>query len=405
MRPLGNAPTVSILGWYGLGNAGDEAILHVLVSAVQRMVPHAQVLVVAEDPRFIEERYHLEAVPCLPAKRHIPSWAARLLRTRLLIVGGGGIINDHGVSRYFKTVLALQLLRRRVVFYAIGADPIHGTYRRWLCRTVMNRAAFILARDPRSAAVLQGVGVRRSKLAIGADPALLTRPAPPEAVDALWRQEGLEAWDARQPIIAVSLRPLQMYPELAPLMPRIVAETAAALGATVRERGAGVLLLPLHFREDAPILRALKDRLPSSGVRMVNRWLDPSQVVGVLGRCQLLVGMRLHAHVFASLHGVPSVALAYLPKVRSFMQALGREGACLDVRDVSRQRLLALVEETLDQGSQARSGVLSQRDVLVAQAQADMALLARALGVEHRAPWPVGAPPEGVPDPSSYHEG
>ncbi len=47
------------------------------------------------------------------------------------------------------------------------------------------------------------------------------------------------------------------------------------------------------------------------------------ELLALIAGCDLLIGMRLHALVFAALAGVPLVAISYDPKVEGVMEQLG----------------------------------------------------------------------------------
>ena len=67
------------------------------------------------------------------------------------------------------------------------------------------------------------------------------------------------------------------------------------------------------------------------------------RIINALSSAELVVGMRLHALILAAGAGVPSLALSYDPKVRSFMQFSGQEDAV-----VGRQlRVAAALDEAL----------------------------------------------------------
>ncbi len=54
-------------------------------------------------------------------------------------------------------------------------------------------------------------------------------------------------------------------------------------------------------------------------------------LLSIIAGCDMMVGMRLHALILAAAAGVPSVALAYDPKVTAFMQASGQSDAVYDL--------------------------------------------------------------------------
>lgn len=68
-----------------------------------------------------------------------------------------------------------------------------------------------------------------------------------------------------------------------------------------------------------------------------------AELMGIIGALDVLVGIRLHALIFAALMGVPSVGISYDPKVDRFLESVGEKAiATIDTVDVD-----ALVELTL----------------------------------------------------------
>ena len=59
--------------------------------------------------------------------------------------------------------------------------------------------------------------------------------------------------------------------------------------------------------------------------------------------CDMMVGMRLHALILAAAAGVPSVALAYDPKVTAFMASCGQGDAVYDLNAPDLDALSALI--------------------------------------------------------------
>lgn len=66
-------------------------------------------------------------------------------------------------------------------------------------------------------------------------------------------------------------------------------------------------------------------------------------LLSIIAGCDMMVGMRLHALILAAAAGVPSVALAYDPKVAAFMQASGQGDAVYDLSTPDADALAALI--------------------------------------------------------------
>ena len=87
---------------------------------------------------------------------------------------------------------------------------------------------------------------------------------------------------------------------------------------------------------------------------------EPELLIGVLGRMDVVVSMRLHGLIFSSLSGAPLVGVSYDPKIGSFLKYL-EAGTCIDLKDVTAQDL----EQAVDQAVAS----LPQREALRQKAQ------------------------------------
>jgi len=84
-----------------------------------------------------------------------------------------------------------------------------------------------------------------------------------------------------------------------------------------------VVLLPLQNEQDKPLLTAFSQLWQKLGRRSLFLPLEnlklPSQWLSLIGRLDLVVGMRLHSLIMALASGKPVIGIAYDPKVESVL--------------------------------------------------------------------------------------
>jgi hypothetical protein len=73
----------------------------------------------------------------------------------------------------------------------------------------------------------------------------------------------------------------------------------------------------------------------------------PAEKAAVLGRCQLVAAMRLHAIIFSATAGVPFVALTYDEKVRQVLRRLERSELGIETAALRSALLVAKMESAL----------------------------------------------------------
>jgi polysaccharide pyruvyl transferase CsaB len=305
---------IAVSGYYGCGNAGDEAVLSGIQAAFARRGAGDRLLALSQNPEATTAAHDMRAVYRMRAR----TVRETLKECGLLLSGGGSLLQDTTSVRsllyYLWVCREAQAAGIPYMFYAQGIGPLNRAISRILVCRVANRAGAITVRDPESVALLQKIGVRRVPVQITADPAFALSPAPPEEIDRILQSEGVSA---ERPFIAVSLRRwggagTDVIPAYAELVRKIAANT-----------GCGIVFVPMQAPSDTEIsnevLQAAKLSSPITTLRGI---YSPEALLGLLQRAQAVVGMRLHALIFAARVATPLFALSYDPKVDSLMARL-----------------------------------------------------------------------------------
>jgi polysaccharide pyruvyl transferase WcaK-like protein len=192
---------------------------------------------------------------------------------------------------------------------------------------LLNRAAAITVRDQASADLLRKAGVGRPPLEVTADAALaLPRPLRDPGRGSLGRLGlPLEA-----PVFAFSVRRWQGD--------GFAAAVATAADGLLRRFGGSVVLVPMQYPGDVAACETVRARMREPAAVLARR-LPTTEMLDLFACFDLVVGMRLHALIFAALAGLLPVGLSYDPKVDAFLKALGAP-APLRVRELRGEDLL-----------------------------------------------------------------
>ena len=300
---------ILISGYYGFGNAGDEAILAGTIGALRSRLPSCDLTVLSADPAATQAAYAVRAAE----RWHWPTVWREIGAADLVLQGGGGLVQDATSAKsalYYLGVLASARARHKpYIVYAQGVGPLTGRTTRWLTGRLFSRAAAIAVRDEASAGLLAELGVSPDRITVTADAAALLEPVPPEDVAHLLPDR------AAGPRVGIALR------EVAGAEGSVQGAQQAA--DWLRDtQGAQVIFLPLHARDDVELAARVASE---SGAEVVGSQhpLSPAELLSVVGSLDFVIAMRLHAAIFAAAQAVPFAGLAYDPKVSAFAESVG----------------------------------------------------------------------------------
>ena len=282
-----------LCGYYGKGNAGDEALL----AALLQMLPEGITpVVLSGNPKETRLRFGVESCDRMSAFAILREFR----RSHVFILGGGSLLQDATSFRnpfYYAGLVGLaKAFGLQAVAWAQGVGPLDRNTSQWLAKRALSGCTQVSVRDGRSAALLNEWGI---SVTFAPDPVWALAATPIRSIQEL-----------PAPRVAITLR---SHPQLTPSR---LDTLARALTCFQEATKATSILLPFHKFQDMAIAEWLHARLPRS---QLLRLRDPREFAGVYQDVDMAIGMRLHALVMAAAQGCRCHAISYDPKVTQLM--------------------------------------------------------------------------------------
>ena len=305
-----------ISGYYGFGNAGDEAMLSAMVEAFRAIDPSVEITVISGNPEDTRRQYGVSAIHRL----NLWDIVGALRQSDLLISGGGSLLQDVTSGRsifYYLSIMQIACwLGRPIMLYAQGIGPIRSKLARTFMKHIGNCITVGTVRDKGSLAELAGLGIGGPCVTVTADPVLALGQVSPEPGRALLdtlalREEG--------PLIGFSVREWQSRDHYKDVF-------AAVADRLVVEAGARIVFIPMQWPDDVQASRLVAARMQQPHAILEQKCNTP-ELLSVVRNLDLLVGVRLHALIFAAVMERPFVGVSYDPKIDRFLETLGEHHA------------------------------------------------------------------------------
>ena len=315
-----------MLGYFGFGNAGDEAVLAAEVAALtESLGPDTEFIVLSGDVSHTRRIHDLEAV----ARTDFRGILEELRGCDALVAGGGSLLQDvtsaRPVAFYSGVMLLAKYLKKPVFGYAQGLGPIRRRTNRMLAGRALRASTYVSLRDLDSVRLAESMKV--SDLDVVPDPVLGLDPTEQ-------RSEGVSA---PANALAVALRPWEGQQEWLEPVVSVLAEVASEMQ---------VRCVPFHEGQDLDLAREVAERI-GSGASVVQPDGGYRAALSAIAGSRAVLGMRLHALIGAAAAGRPFVALSYDPKVAAFAGGIGQPVAATVPGPVDREMLRLSLREAL----------------------------------------------------------
>lgn len=288
-------PGIMLCGYFGAGNAGDDATLSMVLSHIKDAFPGTPVTVIAAGKKRMPD-----------GAEYVGRWSIikalrRMRSTRLFLLCGGSLIQNSTSTRSLAYYRFLQRAAKKrgclTGIYGGGVGPLKGSCAGKIATRLLSSLDSACLRDRES---LEYVSKYFPDAILGADPAL-DYAGPCDAYK-------------RERILTVSLRPFPRGGQ-----DKVFFESVKRALRAVAEKENLRLRFAAFSPEDEKICRRFAKDCSAEYVRC-DSFEDAYKAVAT---SEKVIAMRLHAAVFAVTSGTPAVCLAYDPKVSSFASEAG----------------------------------------------------------------------------------
>jgi len=291
---------VVISGYYGFGNAGDEAVLDGIVKLL--------------NANGVDDIYVLTS-NCEYTKKHHPSVKTikrysilkiiKTLKTADLFISGGGsllqnVTSNKSLYYYLLIIYLAKRFCKKSVIFAQGIGPIYGAMHLKHTMETISALSYISVRDVDSYNLLSNLFINSE---LTGDPAYVS------GLDLDSANKILEKYNLiDKPFICLSLRNYKHNTWLKELE-----EVLFDIGSKV---DVPILNIPFQYPDD-------KIYVDSVNVINVIEELDFRTLKAIISLSDMVIGMRLHSLIFAASLKIPFLTLSYDPKTMSHANKYG----------------------------------------------------------------------------------
>jgi len=302
---------IVISGSYGVNNSGDDIILQSIVQNLRAYRKDINITVLSSSPKETRARFDVDAI----YRFNFVSVFLRLMKTGLLITGGGNLIQDETSTKsliyYLWVMNTARRLKAKNMLYAKGIGPVNRAGNIPRVRRCLNKVDLITLRESESLDVLKDIGVTGPNVYLTADAVF----ALPPAGDC---KSYLATLGVTGPFFAISLRSWAHNP------PDLEVQVAAFADHVVETYGYQAVFVPMRADQDVDISRRAMALMAHPSILAESAPHDFDQARAVMGAASFALAMRLHALIYAMEKGVPCIGLVYSTKIRQFMEYMGQ---------------------------------------------------------------------------------
>ena len=330
-KEISNLKSIMISGYYGFGNCGDEAILMAMIQQLSDIVSEEGITVLSQNPKKTKLLYGVDSIFRLNPL--LICW--KMKKSGIFISGGGGLLQDTtgrglSIAYYLSFILLARLFRIPCIIYGQGIGPIRRQINRKLIRFSLSRANLIIVRDRQSQMLLDEIGISKELVSVFADPSFLLKGE--KLPDNIYKKFQLEE---SQPevlhdnmIIGVVLRNCK---EIEQDYNKKIIQLAKIADHLITKYKARLIFLPFQLDNDLALMNDVIKNMGNTSVHCLDQEIKPAQMLTLFSKLSLIIGMRFHAILFATMNGNPFIAIDYDPKVKNYVSALGLSELLLNI--------------------------------------------------------------------------
>ncbi|MBP2025972.1 polysaccharide pyruvyl transferase CsaB [Peptoniphilus stercorisuis] len=307
---------ILVSGYFGYNNIGDEAILKGLIDGIRKKSSNIDIVVLSKNPDWTMAKYNVESVN----RSKISDIISAIRDCDMLVSGGGSLLQDVTSKKsilYYLAILKLALFFKKKTFiYSQGIGPISLKFNRILTKRILNKVDFINVRDNQSKRYLSDMGINRDILVTTDTVFGINKPSLEDGKELL-EKLGI---DKNKKNIALTIINWKGYRK------RTVEEIIKTVEKIKEKEDVNIILIPFFYHVDLDIETEIYNKLKKKydNIYLVKEYLHIERYLSLVGNMDIMLSMRLHGLIFATLMGAYPIGISYDPKIDGLMKELNR---------------------------------------------------------------------------------
>ena len=325
MNKEANEKKILISGFYGFGNAGDEAVLEGLLKSL-KLSKAEDITILTSNLQYTKK--HHKNIKCVP--RYSKEAIKALFNCNIFLSGGGSLLQNVTSNKslyYYLFMLDLaNFLGKKTVIYAQGIGPISGNIHLKKAVNSIKKCDIISVRDKDSQDLLVSNGISEEKIFLTSDPAFWASKNTEKAAYIL------EKYNLNnRNFITIALRNYKGNSWLKNL--------EKSIEIIYNNLNIPIIALPFLLKEDKDICKGMEK------ITTITEEIDWKTIKGIISKSDMIIGQRLHSLIFAASENIPFVTLSYDPKNTSFAKSY-KQKTIFQIDDFVPEDLAQYVIET-----------------------------------------------------------
>jgi len=290
-----------MIGAYGAGNLGDDAILQgmLILLEKQREIPKEDITVYSYVPNETTRLFGVSAIQRNDNEELPPDYDK-------LLVGGGGIFYAANAPLYIRRLRQYLKLDKEVEVYGVGTDMLYDTAP--ALKQVLNEVDALSVRTVWDKKHLEEIGVNKDIKVVDCPSLLVPTPPKSQVIEAL-----TPYFDVGKPLLGITLKPWKIGTQFTPSFLQFLREEFLYFFTFVP------LIMCKHIMDgreaDEISTRALFQELEL--MDGLEEWFKlgftPSLMKGIVQNMNYIISNRKHPLMYAAQAKIPATVVEDTP--------------------------------------------------------------------------------------------
>jgi polysaccharide pyruvyl transferase CsaB len=347
---------ILISGYYGFENSGDDAILMAILDNLRTYKRDIRILVLSKNPQETKRIYGVDT-----ADRYNLSEVIKAMKSsKLFLTGGGNLIQDETSTRslmyYLTTIWMAKKLGLKVMLYSNGIGAIDKKANRLITSRIVNKVDVITLREEKSLKEIESLKITKPQVFVTADPAFTLAPCEDEETSSILAIEGIVR---DKPLVGISIRKWKNFQGY-------LKQVAEASDYMYEKFNVQPVFIPMHYPHDIDVCLTIATMMKHKPKIIKNKY-SVSQTLGIIKNMDMIIGMRLHALIYAASFQVPVLGLIYDPKVEGFLEYINQPSAG-NVENLNYERFIQSIDSVWNNRLQIKEQLSVTKQLFVDKA-------------------------------------